>query len=357
MPNSTMRQNELRSFLSPYKIFYHADRLNSWLADGRCAPITVSLDLTLECNHRCPTCPYRAASCHELLTSWRNVKRVLDELASAGVRGVLFTGGGEPLVNPHARRAISYAHDLGMKVALITNGHSLNAETASVLVATCDWVRISVDAATPDLYAELHGVTVNAFDRVLANIQHLVQAKCNTQSGITVGIGMLTSCATIDQMVRFADLAETLQADYCQFRPLIAPTQEDVLAHREQFETQLALAREVVERGETQVIASPSKYSWVLDGSHALFTECFAPHFANVVGADGVMYLCPHLRYKSEYAIADLLSKSWLAQRYRALDCLLTNLPGSSCPALCKHAALNSFLQRVTNSRTHACFI
>jgi hypothetical protein len=50
---------------------------------------------------------------------------VLDRSHEAGISGVLFTGGGEPLIWPPLLDALRYSHELGMNNAIYTNGFSL----------------------------------------------------------------------------------------------------------------------------------------------------------------------------------------------------------------------------------------
>ena len=109
------------------KILRHLDRVNELFQAGYTPPITVELDMTNVCNHKCPGCFgffYKDRSSVAL----KDAKRIIDELADISVRAVTFTGGGEPLCNPDTLDAIRYANHKGLDVALITNGSLLDAK-------------------------------------------------------------------------------------------------------------------------------------------------------------------------------------------------------------------------------------
>ena len=99
---------------APDKIFAHKDRVERWLKTGVSRPVTVELDMTNVCSQKCPHCfgywPERDQSrlCLE------EAKAILGQLKDAGARGVTFTGGGDPLVNPATPAALEHARALGL---------------------------------------------------------------------------------------------------------------------------------------------------------------------------------------------------------------------------------------------------
>ncbi|MBM3253767.1 MAG: radical SAM protein, partial [Candidatus Omnitrophica bacterium] len=86
---------DVRQFSSD-KILKHLDRVNEWLGGGNPSPITVELDMTNICNHRCPECSgwYFKDRGNDYLSK-RLAKDIVEQLAKAKIRGLIFTGGGE----------------------------------------------------------------------------------------------------------------------------------------------------------------------------------------------------------------------------------------------------------------------
>lgn len=159
---------------SPDKALAHPGRLNVLRAGGQPYPVHVHLILSDLCNLSCPKCAYRLEgySSNELfkvidpVTHAVNnnpnrmldsdlVRSILDDCVEMGVKAVESTGGGEPLVHPDAWRLIGYGLDKGLDMALITNGLLLRRRMPAELVARLTWLRISIDAATEEMFGRV----------------------------------------------------------------------------------------------------------------------------------------------------------------------------------------------------------
>lgn len=114
--------------------------MNRLLAYQRCEPhhvVTADISPTSKCNLACEYCMLQHRQPGEI--DFDVLQRYIRILAVYGLRGVLFTGGGEPTLYQHLQEAIKSAWALGIKVGLITNGCRLEELNTSML----DWVRIS----------------------------------------------------------------------------------------------------------------------------------------------------------------------------------------------------------------------
>ena len=175
------------------KILSHIDRVHEWISTGRSRPVTYEVDMTNICNNRCPFCfgfYNREKSRHRL--SKKLALRIMDEIKGFGGRGVTFTGGGEPLCHPAALEVAEYAHKLGLDVGFITNGLLLSRKAAEAVVNSVQWIRISMDAGSKEVYRRTHGLDGNAFEKILGNIENLISLKKSARPDITVGLGYLT---------------------------------------------------------------------------------------------------------------------------------------------------------------------
>lgn len=82
-------------------------------------PVSVTFISTYICNIICEHCDLWRFREKELLT--HEVKAMLKELSTHGVRSISFEGG-EPLTRPDIGELISFARDCGFDVSLVTNG-------------------------------------------------------------------------------------------------------------------------------------------------------------------------------------------------------------------------------------------
>ena len=111
------------SYLNQNKIFTHLDRLSEWLKKGTTKPITIEIDPTNICNHNCPECAGNKF-CPQCELSLVFMKKTINQI-SPFCKGLVFTGGGEPLYNKDTLNAISYAKKKGINIGLVTNGSLL----------------------------------------------------------------------------------------------------------------------------------------------------------------------------------------------------------------------------------------
>ncbi|RMG13856.1 MAG: radical SAM protein [Planctomycetota bacterium] len=123
-------------------------------------PPVVVWNVVRHCNMCCPHC-YAAASSRPSPTdlSTSEALRVLDSIAAAGVRVLIFSGG-EPLLRPDLFFLMDKARRLGLRPHLSTNGSLIDSEAARRLVDSgVVYVGVSIDGPADfnDLYRGLPG--------------------------------------------------------------------------------------------------------------------------------------------------------------------------------------------------------
>src|SRR5204862_505183 len=141
-------------------------------------------------------------------------KRINAEIHAAGGRGLTFTGGGDPTVSPICWDCVRFARSSGFDVGFITNAQTLPEDKARVLIDNCQWIRVSVDAASPEVFKLTHGMDEPQFRKVLEYVRMLVRLQREARSDVTIGIGFLTSAATKRDISAFAQLGRELGVDY-----------------------------------------------------------------------------------------------------------------------------------------------
>ena len=331
------------------KILGHADRIRDWLATGSSRPITVEFDLTNVCNQDCPRCfgfhPKRGAA----QMSLEDARRIIRQIRDLGARGLTFTGGGDPLVSPVAVPALRFARELGLDLGFITNAATLTEEAARAILGCCQWVRVSLDAATPEVYKLTHGMDAGALRRVLENVRMLVRRKRQEGSGCTIGLGFLTCAESRPDVVPFATLGRELGVDYVQYRPLLRRFGEPELDYTDpELLALMRRARELSTDG-FQVVDSEHKYRLIQEGDwRRSYGKCYGQHFAAVVAADGRMYVCCHMRGVEKYCLGDLsrqsLQEIWDSTRRRQVA---ETVDFRDCPPLCRCDSFNRILWRL----------
>ena len=181
------------------------------------APRIVAWEITRSCNLACAHCR-AAAHCEpypgEL--SLDECKKLMDDIASI-TDPILILTGGEPLMRPDIWEIIDYAHELGMRPVIGTNGTLIDDEMAAK-IAEHGIPRVSLsldfpDAAGQDAFRGKEG----AFEETLAGLRNL------RAHGVEVQVNTTVTKMNKELVQEIHDLAE--REDCSAFHPfLLVPT-------------------------------------------------------------------------------------------------------------------------------------
>jgi radical SAM protein with 4Fe4S-binding SPASM domain len=149
------------------------------------APFMIVWDFTHRCNLRCTHCYQDAQKALPNELNTEEAKRLIDELADAGVVIIAFSGG-EPLMRKDFFEVADHARKNGIYVALASNGTLITREMASRLRDTgVEYVEISVDGKDAESHDSMRGIP-GAFDRTIEGIRNCVDAGFYTCIATTV---------------------------------------------------------------------------------------------------------------------------------------------------------------------------
>ena len=267
------------------KMFVHADRILSWLTGAVPVPVTLELDLTLECNDKCPRCVSGHARDDRHLPLSR-IERLLVEASELGIQGLTLTGGGEPLMHPEIRGVLGLVRRSGLSAGLFTNGGLLSElGIARELVRTFRWVRVSLDSGSEEQFRRVRGR--RDFARRLKGLQALVEARCDDPRDCDLGVSFLTSSEVACDVVAAAREVRDLGFDYIQFKPMISWREEShhgspMLSQDGVFE---AIERAFdLETDRFRVLVSWDRYRPELEGEERRYSGFHSAWFVATVG-------------------------------------------------------------------------
>ncbi len=333
-------------FVGSDKLLRFPERLGEWMRTGRTSgPIVADFYLTNRCPHNCPACPGEWRNDPSAEMSFEDARRWLLEFAAIGTKAVSFSGGGDPLAHPRAVELMDVARRAGMSVGVITNAACLSESKASDLTEIATWVRVSLDAATGETFAKVHGVPEKHFGTILDNIRLLTDAS----EDCIIGVGFLTSATLADEIVPAAKLARELGADYIQYRPynydMYDPTEE------------ITEAKVGYETDDFKVLASWPKYREMSEGYVKPYERCMVHHFSAVVTAHGNMVIC--CDHKTEDGFCGSLKEFPLSYLWNSgiRDQVVSRIDLSRCPPLCRGNTHNILLDVLGKNVTHEEFL
>lgn len=127
------------------------------------------------CNIDCFFCSTASLRGNDELPLAR-IEELIGELKQAGTRSLRFAGGGEPLFHRKIKDLLRIIVASGIPIENITtNAVLLGEEVSDILMSgECDQITVSLNTADPDSYASMMQTPARNFERVVANMRHLI---------------------------------------------------------------------------------------------------------------------------------------------------------------------------------------
>jgi MoaA/NifB/PqqE/SkfB family radical SAM enzyme len=176
----------------------------------------LQVESAIACNLDCVMCPWR-----EITKNSKNRGLMSDEVWAAikpylsEVNSIDFTGGGEPLLQPKLAEWIAAAKNAGCETGFLSNGLLLKRDRLKrILSAGIDWICISMDGATADIY---HKIRIGSnFERVCANVGNI--AELRTAKKPKTMINFVLMPFNFHQIEEILHLAARLGVDQVNFK-------------------------------------------------------------------------------------------------------------------------------------------
>ena len=184
------------------------------------------VSVTDRCNFRCRYCMPRErfGKEHNFLPkseilSYEEIQKFVLACKPLGLRKVRITGG-EPLLRKDLPKLVRYISDLGLEVALTTNGSFLKREAARLAEAGLDRVTISLDAVDQELHSRITDSNVTVAD-ILDGIHEAisrglgpVKVNCVVQRGVNESqipklVRQFRGTGAIVRFIEFMDVGAT----------------------------------------------------------------------------------------------------------------------------------------------------
>jgi len=343
------------------KLMYHPAAVAEWLGEGETrGPLYTEFELATTCNCRCSFC-----GVDHLVNKARHVialehaRKILDELKAIGNRSVMFSGHGEPLLNPDAATIIRHSSSL-MSTSLTTNGLKLDDELME-LIDGLEWIRFSINGGTPDVYAQIQGTAPEHFDLAMDRVAAAAERKRRLGLDVVVGTQMVLLDENAGTVLELARRVKAGGADYFSVKPY---SQHPLASQRDavDYGRHATLADELRELDDAAFRTSFRILGMVRTGETKPYEKCYGTRFLCFVGADGNVWECNIFagddRFNIGNAITESMGAIWNGPRRRdVLAFIDEDLDIAQCRGLCRMDACNRYLWRLKHPRFHDNFI
>jgi radical SAM protein with 4Fe4S-binding SPASM domain len=360
---------ELTPF-TPLKLLRHTDRIEAMLRGEETFPISVELDLSNTCPHDCPFCSfgtsqsqgYRQQNWVQFPTS--RALALIEELAECGVKSVTLTGGGEPLIHKEAHAIIRALNDSPLEWGLVTNGFLLKGPIVADIAAGATFVRISLDAGTPETHAFTHGLPAGQlqYATILSNMKTLRHEAGTRQ--LTIGASFCMMNENFKEVYRAAQNVRDHGGDYLEVRPTFQTDWRgdgwgSALSDPDGAKVEVEHARLHLNSPTFQVIGMTSRFDALSENVNHPYDKCRIGPLMTVIGATGDLFHCCVQRGQDFFNMGSLLHTSfreaWKTAQARKMS---EQIDVSKCPK-CRYRGYNELLAKafVNGDALHANFV
>lgn len=357
-----------RFVIDGHKLYWHLDRVADWQKNRLIAPIYVEISPVSYCNHRCLFCGLDFAHDQQSALDTEILMTRIGEMGRLGVKSIMFAGEGEPLLHPKIARIAAHTRSCGIDVSITTNGMIGNVETWEDLLPSLTWIRFSIDAATPETYATVHGISSASFERTLTSLKDAVRVKRERNLPVTIGVQFLMIQQNLVDIELALALFSEIGVDYLSFKPY---SEHPQMLNKSGFTYSNAMIESINEKIQAFVSARTARTAILFrkaateaykDGVQR-FKSCCALPFWGYVSSGGGFYTCSVYLDDERFKVGDIYSETMEAiffgeKRKRSIAYAEQDLEiGYECRVNCRMARINEFLAFLNNQPDHVNFI
>lgn len=349
-----MENNKL--ILDGCKLKWHGDRVKDWLEQKKIAPITIDCALTTQCSYRCVYCYGKMQLINQTPhLSKEVIFNFLDDAAEIGVKAISFVSDGESTCNPNLYDAILHGKNIGLDMALGTNGYLLKDERLEEILPVLTYLRFNISAGEREAYSHIHGCSEKCYDKVINTIKKAVEIKKEKNLTVTIGLQMVLMPEFKDQILPLTKLGKDLGVDYLVIKHCSDDENHTLGINYEQYFELEDLLHEA-ERYSTDNYQVSVKWSKILSGGNKSYKSCYGAQFIMQLSGSGLVAPCGMFfndQYK-EYHIGNInenrFKDIWNSKRF---DEVMERLKSDqfdariNCGTLCLQHKANEYLNAV----------
>lgn len=332
--------------IDSHKLKYHPEDIAAFYRGDTVSPLYVEVSPTAFCNHRCIFCHYNYIGHQGSFEKGRMIS-LMDELKQAGTKSLVFAGIGEPLLNPETLPAIKRAKELGIDIGMSSNGALLKNEHLPVLTECLTWIRFSFNGSTPESYAAIHHTKPEDFEKVLTNIEKLVQNKRATGSKITIGLQYILLSDNLDGIESLAKRVKEIGVDYLSIKHFYEHEENTLKCSPvtdEQEQALRAVAQEISDERFSMIVRSKDNLNRT-----RIYTKCYGLPFIVYIRENGSVYTCFSYQHDEKTILGNINENSfgeiWHSDKKKdALNYINDCIEKNKCQPNCRHHQINNYL-------------
>lgn len=348
--------------LDSHKLMYHVPTLNQWLEGREIFPIYVELGLYGGCNHRCVFCAFDYLKYKPGRLKESCFKKFLSEAAKGGVKAILFSGEGEPLLHPKAAELIAFAKKKKIDVALSTNGVFLDRLTSQKILPYLSWIRVSLNAGSAKDYALIHGTSAQDFQTVLDNLKNAVSIKKKNKYSCVIGVQLILLPDNSKEVFNLARRLREIGVDYLAVKPFSRHPLSINNAYTDIYRENYIFRNKLKKYTNEDFEVIFRQYAFDKIDAAKPYKRCLGFDFISHITSSGDVVPCNAFVGKKEFVLGNICKSSLsdiLKSRKRKaiLNKINRDWDINKCRKSCRLDEINSYLWDLKHQVYHHNFI
>lgn len=350
--------------IDSHKLMFHVTSVCRWLEGKTPPPIYLEVSLCGMCNHGCIFCAFDYLKYNPVYLRSDKARSLIVQGARLGVKSILYSGEGEPLLHKDVVGIIALTRKKGIDAALSTNGILFDKKSASGLLPNLTWIRFSVNAANSNTYSLLHRSEPGDFATVTDNIEAAVKIRDRNRYRCTIGMQFLFIKENFKEVYAAAKMARDLGADYLAVKPLCLHPQSrrKIKPHNFDMKQLMEIAENLKELQTDNYKVIFRMNSFARSAEKKEYLHCFGANFSAHITADGNIYPCNNFAGQRKFRLGNIyengLGEIWNGvDKVRVIKRLSCYWDVGKCRRSCRLDKINSYLWRLKHPQEHDNFI
>lgn len=343
---------KLKNFDFTQKVYLHPEHIVKLKNNKRPFPMTIEVDLTNHCNHRCSFCCWGEDIAEDKSTlDTKIIKDCISDMNDLGTKAICFTGGGEPMIHKDFYDILTFTKDKGLDCGLITNGSAITEDRCDDLLNNLEWIRVSISGGDAESYNKVQGK--EHFDRVINNIKMLANKKIKKNKIIKIGIRMLVTEENLYTLSKLAKKIKEINGlNYLQISPNQFSNDEGKFWNGPNVKNEIKKSEEILKKTDIDLLTSSFELlSTSKEEQEKLINypkKCYAHFYQITIMADGNIAFCKNARFNKKFFVGNINKKSikeiWNAKENLEIE---KWVKPSNCGLICKVIRVNIGVENV----------
>lgn len=347
-----------------HKLIYHVSRVNDWLKGNCIYPIYAEISPAGTCNHRCIYCALDFMEYQTRFLDSRVLKERLSEMASCGLKSIMYAGEGEPLLHKEIVDIINHTKQTGIDVAITTNGVLFREDIIESTLENITWIKVSINGGTKETYAKIHKTNPESFERVISNMSYAAKIKRERGYKCTLGMQLILLPENSEEIKLLAQRAKDIGMDYLVIKPYSQHPSSRTNKYKEiKYSDYFYLSEELSSFNDDKfsvIFRMNTMKKW--DERKRNYRHCLALPFWSYIDAGGTVWGCSIYLNDENFSYGNIYKNSFREiwegdKRKNSVRWAEEELDTSRCRVNCRMDEVNRYLWELKHLPEHVNFI